>query len=77
MSIETFPCPRCRSLVAGCMCCYLAAAIVVPMKERFIVAGDIPHIHPMEAPMQLQSRVLVAASTTSTASSGPQIGYLF
>jgi hypothetical protein len=44
MSIEKFPCLRCRSYLAGTLVCTCVALALVPEKEP----ANMPHTEPME-----------------------------
>lgn len=66
MSLEHFPCPRCRRAVAATAICTCALTLVAPVRHWPFVAADMPHTHQEPIPMQMMGSLTLTAGSTVT-----------
>jgi hypothetical protein len=64
MSIESFPCPRCRRVLAVTAICTCAVSLVAPIRHWPFMAADMPHTHQEQAPAQFPPSLTITNGST-------------
>jgi hypothetical protein len=66
MSLEHFPCPHCRHVVAAAAICTCAVTFVAPVRHWPFMAADMPHTHQEQVPVQLMPSLSITIGSTVT-----------